>query len=245
MENDWFSSWFDTPYYHLLYQNRDEREARHFIDNLLRYVQLSKGARVMDLACGKGRHSKYLHQNGLQVLGIDLSSKSIEEAKKMEKTGLKFEVLDMRANWQCEPFEAIFNLFTSFGYFEREEEDQRVLKNVWQHLQPRGWFVLDFLNVDFVRGSMIPFEEKTINGVHFQISRTIEAGWIQKTIRVIDGDFDKKYQERVRAYCSFELENLLANAGFKNIAQFGSMELESFDAETSDRCLFICRKNVD
>ncbi|MBC7524978.1 MAG: methyltransferase domain-containing protein, partial [Flavobacterium sp.] len=113
----WYASWFDSPYYHILYKDRNYREAQIFMDNLTRYLNLPEKAKVLDLACGKGRHSIYLNQLGFEVTGVDLSENSILEAKKNENESLHFNVHDMRNPFH-QKFDAIFNLFTSFGYFE-------------------------------------------------------------------------------------------------------------------------------
>ena len=110
--DNWYASWFDTPYYHILYQERDDKEAELFMDALTSFLKLSKKAEILDLACGKGRHAKYLNELGYDVTGIDLSPSSIEFAKTLENKRLHFAVHDM-----CLPypkkFDAIFNLFTS------------------------------------------------------------------------------------------------------------------------------------
>ncbi|MFN5878833.1 MAG: SAM-dependent methyltransferase, partial [Flavobacteriales bacterium] len=67
---EWFADWFDTPYYHILYKNRNDEEAAHFIENLIEFIQLDLGSRVLDLACGKGRHSVTLNKLGYNVLGV-------------------------------------------------------------------------------------------------------------------------------------------------------------------------------
>ena len=86
---DWFKAWFNTPYYHTLYKNRDNSEAKAFIENMIDYLHLEKGAKVMDLACGKGRHSITLNENGLDVVGLDLSDESIAYAKQFENEKYK------------------------------------------------------------------------------------------------------------------------------------------------------------
>ncbi len=85
MKKEWFASWFDSPFYHILYKNRDDEEAQQFISNLIQHIHLKKNAKVMDLACGKGRHARMLHQEGLRVLGVDLSPNSISAAKKLSR----------------------------------------------------------------------------------------------------------------------------------------------------------------
>ena len=92
----WFINWFDSPYYHLLYKNRDEKEAQVFIDDLMQYLQIPQGSKLIDIACGKGRHAIYFNKKGMDVVGVDLSSNSISYAKEHENSTLQFEVHDMR-----------------------------------------------------------------------------------------------------------------------------------------------------
>ena len=125
-ESSWFASWFDTPYYHILYKDRNYREAQIFMDNLTHYLNLPEHAKVLDLACGKGRHSIYLNQLGFRVLGVDLSENSIEIANKNANDTLNFKVHDMREPIK-EQFDAVFNLFTSFGYFENDDDNLKIL----------------------------------------------------------------------------------------------------------------------
>ena len=92
----WFQSWFNTSYYHLLYRNRDYKEAEVFIKNIVKYLNLDKDDSILDLACGKGRHSIFLNSLGFNVTGLDLSKNSIKEAKTKESSSLHFYVHDMR-----------------------------------------------------------------------------------------------------------------------------------------------------
>ena len=124
---DWFTSWFDTKYYHLLYKNRNDDEARLFVEHLVANLNLVPHAKVLDLACGKGRHSITLNRLGFDVLGVDLSSNSIEQAKEFENDTLHFDVCDMRKSYQKNKFDAVFNLFTSFGYFENKDDNTSVI----------------------------------------------------------------------------------------------------------------------
>ena len=126
-EKEWYSDWFDSKYYHVLYKNRDNTEAEHFISNLIHFLQPQKEAHILDLACGKGRHSTFLNEMGFRVTGLDLSSNSIQNAIQYENDRLNFAVHDMRNVYSHEEFEYIFNLFTSFGYFNSNVENQKVL----------------------------------------------------------------------------------------------------------------------
>ena len=142
---NWFEAWFDTPYYHILYKNHDYHEAETFITKLISFINLETGASVIDLACGRGRHSIFLNKLGYNVLGLDLSKKNIEHNKSFENDTLLFQIHDMRNPIKTNPVNAIFNLFTSFGYFDTENDDRKVFRSVYNALYSRGIFVLDYL----------------------------------------------------------------------------------------------------
>ena len=108
----WFENWFDSEYYDLLYNNRNFEEAELFISNLLNYLKVPAGSKILDLGCGKGRHSIFLNGKGLDVLGVDLSPNSIEKAKQFETANLKFKVGDMRESQGFAEFDYVFNLFS-------------------------------------------------------------------------------------------------------------------------------------
>ena len=145
-KTEWFVNWFDTPYYHLLYDHRNENEAKFFMKNLLSFLHLKKGDEILDLPCGKGRHSLFLNAQGFNVVGSDLSKNSIQSAKIYENKTLKFTIHDMRDPLHGK-YNAIFNLFTSFGYFDDDKTNITVLKNFKKALYKNGFIVVDFLNI--------------------------------------------------------------------------------------------------
>ena len=121
-EQVWYKEWFDSPYYHKLYFERDEKEAEAFIRKLVEHLKPAKGSRMLDIACGRGRHSRTLSSMGFDVTGIDLSPSSIEFAKKIETGKLEFFVHDMRLPFRANYYDYAFNFFTSFGYFRTRRE---------------------------------------------------------------------------------------------------------------------------
>ena len=155
-ETPWFASWFDTSYYHQLYNHRSEEEAQAFIERLADFLALEPKSKVLDLACGKGRHARTLHALGLNVLGTDLSPQSIAFANESTVDGLRFQVHDMREPLHNESFDAVFNLFTSFGYFDSTAENQRVIDAVACMLKPNGFLIIDFLNAHRVIDTLVP-----------------------------------------------------------------------------------------
>ncbi|MGY0426901.1 MAG: class I SAM-dependent methyltransferase, partial [Polaribacter sp.] len=146
---DWFTDWFNTPYYHILYKDRNNTEAQLFIKNITTFLALPKGSHILDIPCGKGRHSVFLNSLGYKVTGVDLSENNILYAKQFEKEDLHFKVADMRKAF-VKTYDTIFNLFTSFGYFENDSEDILILKNIKDRLKKNGSFVFDFLNAENV-----------------------------------------------------------------------------------------------
>ncbi len=239
---DWFETWFNSPYYHILYKNRDFQEAEKFIDKLVSHLNLEKGSRVLDLACGKGRHALQFRKAGYEVVGIDLSEESIEEAKSFEQDGLEFFVHDMRSLYWSEHFDLVANLFTSFGYFHNAEDDQKTISSVADSLKPDGVFVLDFLNAVKVKKNLVDYEEKEIDGVRFELNRSVEDGMIQKRIHVIDGDVELDFEEQVDALGLDDFKGYFDEAGLELEATFGNYDLEPFNQSTSDRLIMIARK---
>src|SRR5215211_5912070 len=108
----WFKTWFDSVYYHRLYQNRNEKEACLFIDALIDELQPAKGSAMLDLGCGSGRHSKYFASKGYHVTGMDLAFSSIREASKHRHANLDFYQHDMRMPFGSRRFDYVFNFFT-------------------------------------------------------------------------------------------------------------------------------------
>ena len=238
----WFKTWFNTPYYHILYKNRDFAEAEQFISLLVNDLQLPKNSKIIDLACGKGRHSVYLNKLGYDVLGLDLSDESIAHNKDFENENLKFEVHDMRDEIEGERVDAVFNLFTSFGYFDDPKDDEKVFRSVNQILKPEGYFVLDFLNEKYVANTLL--EEAFVErpGITFKINKKIENQHVIKDIRFSDGGEDFHFFERVKLHTLNEIDNLATECGFERVRLYGNYKLENFDLEASPRCINVFKK---
>lgn len=240
---EWFADWFDTPYYHTLYKDRNDDEAALFISNLIDFLQLDRSSRVLDLACGKGRHSVTLNKLGYNVLGVDLSSNSIQQAKCFENDRLKFEVHDMREVIQGQQFDAVFNLFTSFGYFDALCDNECVIRSIHTMLKEHGSLIIDFMNAAKVTSNLVTNEIKSIDGIDFQIERTFDGTHIYKHIRFDADGRSHHYTERVQALGLNDFEKLLTENGFTIIRTFGDFSLNPYDPNKSDRLIIIAKKN--
>ncbi len=239
---DWFASWFDTDFYHTLYKHRDDKEAQLFMTNLVAYLKLKKGAKILDLPCGKGRHSVFLNSLGFDVIGADLSQNSIDFAKQYENETLEFLQHDMRKEFETK-FDAIFNLFTSFGYFVDDSEDINVLKNIKNGLKDENSFaIIDFINIKKAIKNLVTKETINREDLQFNITRSIENGFIVKNIEVISDNKKYEYFERVKCLDFPKIKTYLDTVGLKLQAVFGDYDLQEFDEEKSSRLLLILSK---
>jgi len=238
----WFENWFDSPYYHILYKHRNFSEAELFIDNLLSYLKPKQNARFLDIGCGKGRHSIYLNKKGYNVVGIDLSPESIKYASKFENKNLHFFVEDMRKIDHVNEFDYVFNLFTSFGYFENESDDYATINAACKALKPNGIFVLDFMNAQKVIANLVRHEIKIIDDIEFEITKSIENNFIVKHIQFSDRGKAYNFQERVKALTLHDFKKYFDANKLKILNLRGNYNLEEFNPATSNRLIIIAQK---
>ena len=242
MQTAWYKNWFDSPYYHMLYSDRNEKEAEDFIIKICDHLQIKKGSKTWDLACGNGRHTIALSKKELQVTGSDLSNNNIETAKKYSQSKVEFFTHDMREPFRINYFDVVFNLFTSFGYFENEKDNFKVFKNVHRSLKPNGIFVMDFFNSVKVRSSK--FEPTSIkkNNIDFHINKKFDSNTVCKTINFEDMGQKYEFTEKVTLLELKDFKKLEKDSGLKMISTFGNYSLEKFDPVNSERLIMIFQK---
>ncbi|RSK40309.1 class I SAM-dependent methyltransferase [Mangrovimonas spongiae] len=234
----WYASWFDTPYYHILYKDRNYKEAELFMNNLTAYLNLPEQGCILDLACGKGRHSIFLNTLGYNVIGADLSEQSIAYAKQFENGSLKFKVHDMSRPFG-QKFDAVFNLFTSFGYFDDDNDNLKTIKAIKENLKPHGFGVIDFMNVNYVLDNLTPESTKTIDGITFNLERFFKDDHLYKSISFHDNGQDFQFEERVKALHLHDFESFFNEAGIYLLDVFGDYNLSKFNPKTSERLIMI------
>lgn len=237
-ENNWFASWFNTPYYHILYKDRDHTEAELFMKHLTHYLNLPDNGTILDLACGKGRHAIYLNSLQYTVTGVDLSKKSIAFAKQFENNTLFFDVHDMRQKYH-KKFDAVFNLFTSFGYFEDDLDNLKTIQAIKDNLNEVGFGVIDFMNVDYVIENLVTSETKIVDHIIFNIKRFVKNGFIYKEIRFTDKGENYFFTERVKAIRLNDFQNYFEKAGITLLDVFGDYQLNTFHKLNSKRLILI------
>ena len=242
---EWFEDWFDTEEYLEVYQHRNEKDAKKLIDLILQNVNISAGSKVLDMACGTGRHSILFAEKGFSVTAVDLSKNLLKVAKESAESAsvkVNFVHSDLRSFCVNSKFNLAVNLFTSFGYFENESDNYKILKIAYEHLYNNGYFVIDFFNRRHIENNLIPesadenFNEKIIQ------KRSIEGNRIEKQIIIRKDGNEKHFHESVRMYCKEELFNALKSEGFEIRKYFGDSSGKSFDLETSPRIIIIAQK---
>jgi len=240
---EWYSSWFDSPYYHLLYSHRNHEEAANFVSRLLDLIQPAKDAHILDIACGRGRHALELYRHGYAVTGIDLSPENIKYAKEEAKNkqasdALQFMVHDMRKPLDTQ-FSHVFNLFTSFGYFKNPEDNIRTLESFRAQLAPNGVGVIDFLNPNWVLSNLVKEEIIERAGIKFSIQRYTKGKWLCKDIQFQVDNHNYQFQEQVELLEINDFITLFSQANLQLVDLFGDYQLQAYDKELSNRQILI------
>lgn len=240
----WYKTWFDTPFYHTLYQDRNIAEAQHFLQNLVENLPIKPQDRIMDIACGRGRHALFLAEQGFQVTGTDLSPNSISYAQqeaKRRKLNAAFYVHDMRNKAQ-EKADVVLNVFTSIGYFEDVADNTKAIQAFYDNLVDGGIAVIDFLHVPQVKKNWVSDEVVTKGGIEFTLKRTFEKDWIKKDILFSHEGNAYAFTERVRALTRDDFEQICSTVGFHITKVFGNYSLKPFDTKTAERLILIVQK---
>lgn len=243
MSKDWFEKSFQEDYLKI-YAHRDEEKATQELEKLVTFLNIQPGQTALDLCCGQGRHSRWLAQLGLRVMAVDLSAVLLQEAIKQS---LNLPVLYMRADAREIPFQEemdyVFNLFTSFGYFLEDEENEKVLKQASKALKPGGYFLMDYLNPEYLRFHLVPYSESKGNGLEILQYRTVNEEFVQKRIVIKEqGESPRHYEERVKLYSVDQLQQMLLRQGFEITHLFGNYDAKPYMPEHSPRMIFICKK---
>ena len=232
--------WFDSDYYHTLYKHRDYSEARNFIDNIVEYLDLKKGSKILDLACGIGRHSIYLDKIGFKVVGTDKSPNNIKKAKASQNQSLNFLQMEMIDNTNHK-YDGIFNLFTSFGYVNHDY-NLKTVKNIERQLKDNGTVVVDFMNTLFVKNNLVIEETKVINDLSFKIKRRSDGKFIYKEIK-FNNEKDYFFHEKVMDLSLNDFESYLNRYNLRIIMTFGDYNLNDFDIKNSERLIMVIKKS--
>ncbi len=238
--NTKYNNWFDSKYYHILYKNRNHEEARKFINKIIEHLNLKPKSKVLDAGCGKGRHSIEIEKLGHIVTGIDLSKNSIKFAKQFENSNLNFLVHDISKPLNIE-FNLVLNLFTSFGYYEKDK-DLEILLSLEKNLDKNGTGVIDFFNIKNVKDNLVKKEQTTIENIKFKIKRKINKFSVIKEISFEDNSIDYKFKESVNTLSLLDFKNYFNQTNLEIIEIFGDYDLNNFNEIKSPRLIILFKK---
>lgn len=255
MSENWYKKWFSTKEYLELYKHRNSTDAAKIAGLIFRTLKLKKGSKVLDVACGNGRHSLIFASKGYNVLGIDLSAFLISEAVKKLKTDyrkqnklLKFEIRDMRSIQHKNEFDLAVNLFSSFGYFEKDSENFKVFRSISNSLKQGGYFFFDYLNKDNLVKNLVPFDIKKRNrNVIIQV-REIKNNAVYKKIYIIKNNKSKnspainEFSEMIKLYSLAMVKEAMKEAGMKIIKTFGDYSGSRYNRNSSERMIILAQK---
>lgn len=243
-EKEWFHDWFDTPYYHQLYFQRDLQEATAFIEKLLELLQPPAGSTMLDVACGKGRHSRILAGKGYDVTGIDLAAGSIADARQMENDHLHFYVHDIRQPFRIGYYEFAFNFFTSFGYFRTAREHYAALRTIANSLKMHGMFVIDYINVHYTEDHFQHLYDIQVNGTNFHITKWMDEQHFFKKIEVENEALPEPhvYTERVSKFSLGDFTEMLSFNGMQVENVYGDYNLGPYHLRNTPRMIIIAKK---
>lgn len=244
MEEAWFERSFREDYV-LVYRHRDEESADQEVANLLARLPIKQTGRVLDLCCGSGRHARAFARRGYEVVGVDLSDVLLQLARDQNRyENLALYQYDMREIPFADEFDIVVNLFTSFGYFNTDEENMQVVANMAKALKQGGQVVIDYLNPSYVKANLIPSSTKEIEGLYIEERRWIVDGYVKKRIMVkdVEADEPREYLEQVRLYEAHEMKEMMERAGFTDIQLFGDYSYTTYEQAASPRMIFFAEK---
>jgi SAM-dependent methyltransferase len=242
--DSWFHQWFDSEHYHSLYQNRDDSEAMQFIDHLVKKLQPAPNSRMLDLACGKGRHAKMLSLRGYYVNGVDLSASSIKAAERFSSTNLSFYRHDMRYPFRIGYFDYVFNFFTSFGYFREEAENNMVIKAIADSLKPGGTVVIDYLNVAYAESKHDFNNSREIDGIKYHITKWHDQKRFYKRIKIEEGS-SKEHQVFLETVAKYRLSDFISFFARNRLILkevYGDYRMNPYSEKSSPRLILQAQK---
>ena len=240
----WYEEWFNSPYYYQLYFKRDKKEAADFINKLVSYLKPPEESLMLDIGCGRGRHSIQLATKGFDVTGIDLSEEGIRIAKEKENDHLHFFLHDMRLPFWINYFDYAFNFFTSFGYFNTRREHNNAIRTISESLKPGGIFVIDYFNVRFEEDHFVPESELEIDGAIYHITKWHDETHFYKKIQIEDEKLKvaKEYHEKVTKFSFGDFTEMLAYQQMQVQEVFGDYNFAKYDLRDSPKMIIIAKK---
>ena len=245
--------WFENEnfwlnYGPIMFEPQRWAEAPNVAEAICNIAGLSKGNSIMDAGCGPGRVSVELALKGLDVTGVDIIQPFLDAAKETaddEEVNLNLVNADLRYFKSENKFDAIVNLYTSFGYCDSIEEDMQILKNIFANLKDDGWFIMESTSREiavkyFTEGEWFKRAGKTV-----LTEFTVEGAWegLRSKWILIDDKTNERMEHVFvqRLYSAIELKRMLLAIGFKTCEIYGDFEFSPYN-EKARTMVLVCRK---
>ncbi|RJP68301.1 MAG: class I SAM-dependent methyltransferase [Ignavibacteriales bacterium] len=241
----WYKTWFNSENYLDLYKHRGDEDAENLISLIWKNVDCNKIKSVLDIACGAGRHSIKIAGKGLKVTAFDISLNLLKIAKTTAdelSLDVDFFCGDIKKPCIKTSFDLVTNLFTSFGYFEKDEENFALFADVYKYLGKDGCFCFDYFNIDYLKRNLVPFSCSEENGKKITQKREFSANRVIKDIIIADGEQNEYFQESVALYSKEEIETELKKNEFRIENIYGDYFGSVFNQTESPRLIIFARK---
>lgn len=230
----------------VLFSERRLEEASEEVEKIVTLLGLAPDVHILDLCCGVGRHTLELARRGFSVVGVDRTRFYLERASEEARNqGLEVEFVeeDMRTFVRPEGFDAVLNLFTSFGYFDDPEEDARVLRNVHRSLKPGGALLMELMGKEVLATIFRERDWREENGRILLEERRVSRhwGWMENRWIMLTGGRRSEFAVTHRLYSAVELCSLLTQCGFVSASPFGDLGGTPYD-QNARRLVVLARK---
>ncbi|KAA3611312.1 MAG: class I SAM-dependent methyltransferase [Calditrichaeota bacterium] len=241
--SNWYKEWFGEDYL-VVYQHRDDSDAKQLIKLIASNTNISKESKLLDLACGNGRHAYLVSKYTQNVFGLDLSEHLLSEArkKKVVNQSPAFVRADMRYFPFNIKFDIIFSLFTSFGYFEDDAMHLQVAREIQSSLKENGLFVIDYFNPNYVEKTLVARGNRAVGDIEVEEERWISNKRVHKNIIIQRDGKLKTFHESVRMFELEELTSLLNEAGIITKKVFGDYDGSPYNKNSKRMIVFAEKK---
>ena len=242
---EWFREWFNSKEYLNVYQHRNDDDAEKLLNLILKEIHLTKHSYILDAACGAGRHSIFLSSKGFNVIGFDLSKTLLMQAKKdASEKNIKLNLFcaDIRKIYFKRKFDLVLNLFTSFGYFDNDEENFSFAENIIDSMTFGAVYVFDYLNKEFLLNNLVQESISDIGGRQITEKRSFKGDRIIKEIEINNRGNKNSFFESVHLYDAEFIIDQFEKIGFKTGQTFGDYEGNPFEKAVSPRLIIFFSK---
>ncbi|GAC1358635.1 MAG: class I SAM-dependent methyltransferase [Ktedonobacteraceae bacterium] len=227
----WYITFFGEDYLRLYSPFLPPQKTAREVKDIVSLLNLPVGSSILDLCCGYGRHAIPLAMQGYLMTGLDLSAVFLQQARTTAgQQGVEIRWLqsDMRTIPFVSEFDAIINIFTSFGYLQNEAEDQIVLQQVQKALKPGGSFLLETVHQARVVRTISPhgitrYDDDLIVLEERHIDLLTSRNEVRVSLLHPEGK-RTEHRQSMRIYTLTELVRMLASAGLQVQAYYGGLE---------------------